>query len=202
MHNKTEVAEASFSESSSDEQLWLSIKKGNKKAFNLLFLRHHDDLFRYASKMCNTRLAEDCLQDIFIKLWESHSTLNDVSGVKTYLWRMLRNNIISKLRKKNRRLRLLDLAKPDIKPGLVLNAEDLAIASEISEENQNKLDQAMALLSARQREVIYLKFYDGMNYQEIEQIMGISYQTARNYICKALKALKQHVPAVTQNDTN
>ncbi|MFP3345370.1 sigma-70 family RNA polymerase sigma factor, partial [Halomonas sp. SIMBA_159] len=52
------------------------------------------------------------------------------------------------------------------------------------------LKEAINQLTPKEREVLYLKFYEGMNYEEIEQIMSVSYQTSRNYVYRALQSLK------------
>ncbi len=175
-----------------DSELWLALKEGDKKALEILFIRHHDDLLQYAIRMCGKRvLAEDSLQELFIKIWNGRNNLRLVDGVKTYLWASLRNSIISELRKNNRRKNILSKSRSEIVSNIKLSSEDLIIEKEIDDQARKQLNKALNDLSSRQREVLFLKFYSGLNYDEIEQVMSISYQTARNYVYEALIELKK-----------
>ena len=69
--------------------------------------------------------------------------------------------------------------------------EEVIISREQQTINHEALTQAVGMLSVREREVLYLKFYEGMSYSEIEQVLGISYQTARNYIHRAISRLRE-----------
>lgn len=175
----------------SDTDLWQQAINGDKRAFEILYFRHYNDLYKYAIKMSgNPELTEDSIHDLFLRIWKRRDEMGIVTGVKTYLWKSLRNSIISKLRKKNRRLRILNSSKDDVKPPVALSVEELIIEHEINRQTKKELSDALNRLTPKHREVIYLKFYHGMTYDEIEEIMSISYQTARNYIYKALKFLK------------
>jgi RNA polymerase sigma factor (sigma-70 family) len=175
----------------SDSEVWRELKKGDKKALEILVRRHYEDLSRYAVKFCdNKKLTEDSVQDLFLMLWRDRKDLDDVEAVKTYLWRALRNGIISKLRKVKRRKKILRRKNAELQSEVKLNVEELIIEQEIDVQTREELEKALNRLSSRQREALYLKFYDGMNYEEIETIMSVSYQTARNYIHEALSSLK------------
>ena len=76
------------------------------------------------------------------------------------------------------------------------NLQDLikkwvTIQKEISQENQQKITQALNQLSKRQKEAIYLKFYTEMDYQQIAEIMQLNYQSVRNLVHASLKKLRQ-----------
>lgn len=174
-----------------DSEIWEKVISGDKKALEMLYFRHYDDLYKYALKMCgNPELTEDSIHDLFLKIWKRRKKLSEVSGVKTYLCKSLRNSIISKLRKTNRRIKILNRSKDEVKPKVKLNVEELIIEHEVNRQTMKKLSEAIDKLTPSQREVLYLKFYHGMNYDEIEEIMSINYQVARNYMYKALKLLR------------
>ncbi|MDR8391862.1 sigma-70 family RNA polymerase sigma factor [Aliifodinibius sp. S!AR15-10] len=191
MPEQTEIVDPVDGQGLSDPEVWRELKKGDKKALEILVRRHYEDLSRYAIKFCdNKKLAEDSVQDLFLMLWRNRKDLDDVEAVKTYLWRALRNGIISKLRKVKRRKKILRRENAELQPEVKLNVEELIIEQEIDVQTREELEKALNQLSSRQREALYLKFYDGMNYEEIETIMSVSYQTVRNYIHEALSSLK------------
>lgn len=176
-------------ESLTDAQVWQELKQGNKKALECLFFRHHPDLYRYAIKLvANKAMAKDHTQALFLKIWERRENLGDVKGVKTYLWTALRRSLL-KDQQDRRKLSALEIADWHEGP-LQFSAEEIQINREQVAEVRANLKKALNKLTPRQKEVLYLKFFYGMSYDEIEQIMSISYQTARNYVSEGLKALK------------
>lgn len=184
----------------SDEEMWVALKEGDKNALEQLFCRYYEDLFQYALKMSgHPEMAEDCIQDLFLEIWRRRNHLSEVKGVKTYLWTALRRSLIIELRNKKKNRRLADKRRLEPISAMKLNAEELIIKKELDIQIKKQLAHAMDQLSARHREVLYLKFYEGMSYDEIEQIVSISCQTARNYVSEAFKVLKVFMTGSTQD---
>jgi RNA polymerase sigma factor (sigma-70 family) len=71
--------------------------------------------------------------------------------------------------------------------------EEKWIESEEESASQNKLNDALSHLSDRQREIIYMKYYQQMEYEEIGRIMGLNYQSARNLVTRALSVLRKEM---------
>ena len=76
---------------------------------------------------------------------------------------------------------------------LYSDAEEQWIRSEEESEVQVKLDKAMAQLSDRQKEIIHMKYYQQMEYEEIARIMDLNYQSARNLVNRALMVLRKEM---------
>lgn len=191
MSKSLRIAEHSDVSRVGSREIWLQILSGDRNALELLFHRYYDDLYRYAVSFCGRPdMAEDHIQKLFLKIWQRRDTLDEVSGVKTYLWTSLRRSMIDAFRKEKTEAQYLGRVSKQ-RSGVQLDPEELIIHEEIGTIRRRALEKAIDELSPRQQEVVYLKFYDGMSYKEIEQIMSISYQTSRNYICQALQSLKQ-----------
>lgn len=174
-----------------DPELWQSILEGERDAFELLFQKYFDDLFHYALKLTGQRgMAEDHVQGLFLHIWQKRGTLKEVIAVKTYLWTALRRRIIDSYRKKKTERKYMNTYYND-NLSMRFSTEELIINDEQAAIRSKKLKKAIEQLSSREREVLYLKFYEGMNYQEIEQIMSVNYQTCRNYIYRAIKSLRK-----------
>ena len=75
--------------------------------------------------------------------------------------------------------------------GFEFSHETLLINKQESEEKAARVIAAMQQLSNRQKEIIYLKFYQELNYEEVSEIMGINYQVARNLFHQSVKALRK-----------
>lgn len=174
----------------SDEELWEQLKEGHKQSLRTLFLRYYDSLFRYGLSVCSKEeLIEDCLQELFYQLWKGRNDLSVVQNVKGYVWISFRRKLMSQLKKKNDADNKSVHFKANMKQ--VMSKENAIINAEIRNKTHEKLQQMVSDLSEREREVVFLKYYEGMSYSEIEQILNLEYQTVRNYMYRAINRLRE-----------
>ncbi len=68
--------------------------------------------------------------------------------------------------------------------------EELLINNEAKIEQKDKLQQALNQLTDQQKEVIFLRFYNGMSYKEIEEILSINRQSVRNHVYRGMETLR------------
>ena len=173
-----------------DEEYWKKLSKGCKKSFEMLYFRHHKKLYNYAVKFCgDPELAEDQVQALFLKIWEKRERFTEVKYVRTYLWVALRR-IIAEKQNKEKKLQSLTVHSNGSGFQIASSPEDFILISEYNSELLEKLFEAMQELSPRQREILYLKYYEGMSYKEIETITSLRYQTIRNHVYDGVKKLK------------
>lgn len=174
----------------SDEELWRKLAKGNKEAFKILFLRHYDSLYRYGKYLCPKRsVVDDCLQELFFHLWKQRADLCEVQNVKGYLWISYRRRLMKELKNKRGRQQQFTSFLDGMKKRSPIDQS--IIHQEEGDINRRVLKQVLETLTQREREVLFLKYYDGMSYSEIEEILDIEYQSARNYMYRALKRLRK-----------
>lgn len=173
----------------SDSMIWEWLGEGDVRALKTLFLRYHDYLYHYASKLSgNHLLAEDCVHDLYFRLWNRKENLGIVHSVKSYLWVSLRRDVV---RAKNGNLK--EILTDDItkySPQIYFTPEEFEFSPERKSDSSAALTQALNQLPSRQKEAIFLKYFNGMGYDEIEMIMDINYQTARNYVSDGVQNLK------------
>ncbi|RYF86769.1 MAG: sigma-70 family RNA polymerase sigma factor [Chitinophagaceae bacterium] len=171
----------------SDIELWNSFVAGDKEAFSTLFRRFYPLLFQYGSKIIsNEVIVEDAIQELFTEIWQK-PTQQPLQSVKAYLLQALKFKLYKTFRDQKRTTTEDEAENYTFE----LSQETLHIAREESDEQRKKIDAALAQLSPRQKEVIYLKIYKGLSYEEVSEIMGINYQVVRNLLCTALKAFKK-----------
>jgi RNA polymerase sigma factor (sigma-70 family) len=184
------------------EYLWKSFLKGDDKSFSLIYQQHIDSLFLYGSKLCSDReLVRDCIQEVFVRLFlKRKKKSREITNLKSYLFVSLRNCIVKKA-EKTRKLESID--EVDEKNGEFFQTEysftgtpvDLEFPKEIKE----KLQQSISNLPSRQKEIIYLKFEEEMDYPEIALILKISVESARKLLYRALVTLRKTIdPALAQ----
>jgi len=178
-------------------QLWKRLREGDRIAFEEIFRRYYQDLYRFAVNFCgSSQLAEDQIQELFLKIWQRRESLaDDVQAIRPYLWISLRRELIDEKRRVTRILTHPDHSADEFS----LSIEEFIIRSEGKELQKRHLERAMELLTPRQQEVLFLKYHEGMTYDEIEEIMSISYQAARNYLSQALRTIREEVGS--SNDT-
>ncbi|MBN9379952.1 MAG: sigma-70 family RNA polymerase sigma factor [Chitinophagaceae bacterium] len=166
--------------------LWESFRKGDKEAFAALFREHYGILYRFGNKFTtDTELLEDSIQELFIELWQAKSQA-PVLSVKAYLLKSLKYKLLKAFRHNGKILPIHD--NGDIP--FELSHETLLISQQESDEKKRQVIRALERLSHRQKEIIYLKYYQNLSYEEVSEIMNINYQVARNLLYQAIKSLK------------
>lgn len=175
---------------SSDVDVWMALKDGKRSALKTLFQRYYDDLYQYAEKLSGSSfLAEDCVQELFFRIWDRRNHLSEIESVKAYLWISLRRDVFKAINNEQSEKREEEyIFYSDM---LTFTQEDILIHNERIEEQKEALVNALNTLPDRHREAIYLKFFNGMGYEQIQQIMSVNYQTARNYVYHGVKTLKK-----------
>lgn len=173
----------------SDIELWDASAQGNREAFGLLFRRHYSLLYQYGSKICaDSSTLEDCIQDLFIELWQKKK-LAPVHSVKAYLLQSLKFKLYKSFRDQKP---VQHMEQVNHEP-FELSHETFLIHTQEDQEKAKRIFETINQLSPRQKEVIYLKIYKGLSYEEVGQIMQINYQVVRNLLCQALKAFRNLV---------
>jgi RNA polymerase sigma-70 factor (ECF subfamily) len=174
---------------------WESLKHGDTNALKALYAYYADALYQYGMVLCGDHdRVKDCIHDLFLSIWDSRRNMTIPSSGKAYLIVSLRRRIFDKKSKMESLTTGIDdpaeirLTESD--------HETVWIANENSEEQNQKLSSALDRLSHRQREIIHMKYYQQLEYEEIGQVMGLNYQSARNLVTRALIALRKEMLAI------
>jgi RNA polymerase sigma factor (sigma-70 family) len=131
---------------------------------------------------------KDCIQDVFFKLIKAGEKLSPTENIRFYLFRALKNTIFKEL-DKSKKNELLEFVKLKFDAPFTLEEE--------IEEKENASNKEMALLKAlnelsdRQREIIYLRYDCGLEYNQICDIMQLKNDSARKLVFRAIKSLKE-----------
>lgn len=173
-----------------NQQLWGQFKSGDRKAFDEIYQLHIDTLYRYGYKFSkDTNLIEDCIHDLFIYLWKNRDTIAHTDTIKPYLLTSFRNRIIKEI-KKSQKTKLSDKDEMESHFDAELSREQAIVQEESIIENKEMLEALFKELSARQKEAVYLKFYQQLSSDAICTIMGINNQSYRNVLSTAIKKMR------------
>lgn len=168
---------------------WLEFKKGDKKAFEAIFLHYHQDLFQYGSKMVRDhQLLDDCIQELFLDLWQSRERLAEVVAVRAYLFKALRFKLIRAIKGQSKQT---ELSSGEYELS-TFSYETILIAEQTEAIQKEKLLRVIQQLTRRQQEAVYLRYYNHMSYAEISETMAISYQAVVNLISHSIRFLREH----------
>ena len=168
---------------------WLQALEGDTHAFRRIHGELFGGLYDYALKLLqDSELADDAVQELFVKLWIKRGAIGTLRKVKPYFFTALRRQILNQLRNLQlRELRIGSLPRPDID----FSPEEIVVRNEEYLSLQNKIAALLNELPKRQKEVIYLHYFEEMDYAQIAEVMGIHYQSVLNLTQKALQKLRQ-----------
>lgn len=182
-----------------DNLCWERLLGGDREALYELYTKYyHTLLFIGLKQIPDSNLVKDVIQQQFLYLWEKRDSLMEARNVRSYL-------IISFLRRltndwvKARRTINLEVAWSRKEEEYVeASWEERLIIKDGNEEVCRNLLHVINALPARQRELIMLKFYEGLSYDAITQKTGLTHRTVYNKIHEALDKIKQRLlqPAV------
>jgi len=170
-----------------DIMLWTSLKKGDRDALGKLFSVYYPLLIKYGRKLCDDHeLLEDCIQDLFADIWQSKAG-SEVGSVKAYLFKALKYKVF----KKQRNRLFKDTTELPDEMTFEISQETFLVEEQENKERVRKVIEALNQLPNRQREVIYLKIFHELSYEEVSDIMNINYQVCRNLMSQAIKTLRK-----------
>ncbi|MFZ9969714.1 MAG: RNA polymerase sigma-70 factor [Bacteroidia bacterium] len=156
--------------------------------FEKLFRQYRPGLLAFARNILNDHEeAEEVIHDIFLSIWEKRSDMFTDPGLKSYLFRAVKNRCLNVLRK----------AKLDFEelPDQVPELDTSAIASELLEakETEKLLAHLIEQLPKKCKQAFLLSRVDGLSHKEVAEIMDISAKTVENQIGIALKFFKENL---------
>ena len=172
---------------------WEGLKRGEMQGLQALYDLHIKALYAYGMNLCHDPdLVKDCIHELFLGIWTNHARVTLPKSGKAYLLVSLRRRIFDPGPKSN----LLTDHIEDTDINHISATPDHAtswILAEDEKERQDKLEKAMNRISDRQREIIHMKYYQQMEYEDIARIMNLNCQSARNLVTRALVALRKEM---------
>lgn len=171
--------------------LWKLFLSGDKPAFEALIALHFRHLVNYGTKFTDDKeLVKDTIQELFIRFWDKKENLSEDVNPRAYLTASLRRALHRKIQSHSRFQSFTDFENTNTAFELEISIEEKLIEMEYGKNVAHKIAQTLEGLPNRQKEVIYLKFFQELSRDEIAEIMGINLQTVSNLLQMALKNLR------------
>src|SRR6478735_5517246 len=165
------------------------LQQGDEAALASLMRIYFDNLYHYASRFTKDReLIKDCIQEVFISLWQRRESVGTIISPKYYLLRAIKNKTLKALHKNRSEISLT--AYEEYEFLYEFSIEKIIIERQISEDKARKLRTTLSLLSKRQQEIIYLKYYQYLDQGQIADLMNIGRQSVYNLLHEAIQKLR------------
>ena len=165
---------------------WNAFKQGDWDAFTALYGEFYELLNNYGRKFTrDADLIQDVVHDLFVRLWTTRTKLGDPVSVKNYLYKALRSTLFRKIQSLSKFVEL------DNEGGFEINFIPDASFRQEEQELRKQVIALVNTLPPRQQEIIFLRFYEGMSYEEIAVIMDINMSSTYKLLYKALDNLQK-----------
>ena len=165
-----------------DLTLWNDFRNGKEQALSYIYYHHAEFLFLYGQKFTDDKeLISDVIQDLFYDLIRTRKRLGSTDNIRFYLARSFRRKLS------------LEIKKSKTKFGELTEKEmNFSINEEMTlDEKSEVLNQGLKELNSKQREILYYKFNCEFSYEQICEIMSISYDSARQMVSRSINSLKK-----------
>lgn len=170
-----------------DPQLWSQFRMGNELAYTKLMNRYTRPMYNYGYRFCqDADLIKDCVQEVFLELWRKRERINSTPSVKWYLFKSLRLRIFRDQPGWQRN----EALEENYNFLVEFNVESQLIETAGVQEQSSKIAAALNNLPPRQREILYLRFYENLDFGEISELMGINRQSVHNLLQKAFRSFR------------
>ncbi|MDP4210626.1 MAG: RNA polymerase sigma-70 factor [Bacteroidota bacterium] len=180
----------------SEQDLLLPLKNGEEKAFEQLFKQHFVGLCLFAEHFVHdTHTAEEIVEDFFCEFWENCTNLTITDSIKGYLYRSIYNNSMKYLRHKKVEQKYITAqqAKYNEKELSELSLHSYPIANLIIQELESKIETEINKLPPQCKDIFCMSRYENLSYSEIAEKTGLSVNTVKTQISRALKKLRDEL---------
>ena len=173
------------------EAEWLQrLQSHDEQALAAIIRKYYASLYNYAARFTKEdALIKDCIQEVFISLWQRRETAASILSPKYYLLRAVKNKVLKSLHQGDRKTTFID-NYDEYEFFQEYSIEKLIIDKQMSDEQAALLRKTLSQLSKRQHELIYLKFYQHLDHAQIAELMNISRQSVYNLLHETIQKLR------------
>lgn len=171
----------------SDALYWEAVREGSAAAFETIFRTYYEFLLNYGLRFqADDEEVKDCIQELFITIWERRESLGPTTSVRNYLLASLRRLILKRMKRQPAQVELDEETFDFL---VEVPHETTLIQDQSTAEKIERLHHSMGKLPERQKEAVYLKYYGDQSFAEIAAIMGITTRAVYKLLYKALDTL-------------
>lgn len=175
------------------ETLWKKVCSGNEEALGKLFGDMFDSLYSYGYRIIpESEDVRDAIQEVFFQLWKYRENLSVPDSVRAYLFTSLRHELLNKKKATSRRSEICNKYLIEEFDAL-FNYNSWEEILDLDNQESRELKNAIENLTPRQREAIYLKYFEGLSTDELSEILQMRAQSVYNLVLKAINNLRNYL---------
>lgn len=170
-----------------EKDLLIRLSKGETDAFDALYNRHWNRVYKLSlAYLQSTTLAQDAVQDVFLKIWSKRAEMGDIKNFESFLLVVCRNHLISAFRKRVKNE--LTASRSVVE---TVEARDRHPHDLIDQKETNELiNRVINGLPSQQQKIFMMSRHNGLTHEEIAFKLGIKKQTVKNHMVRAIHTLK------------
>jgi RNA polymerase sigma factor (sigma-70 family) len=169
--------------------VWNEFKKGDMEAFRQIYDGFLANLYSYGSKLTtDSSIVEDSIQEMFLDLYNHRNTLSSTIQLEYYLLKALRRTIFHRIK---REARFQPIESSESGTFIIDFEIEKNMPEEIQDEKIRMIKDSLAKLGQQHREIIYLKFYARLTYQQIGEMLGIKPESAKKQVYRVVTKLRE-----------
>lgn len=158
----------------------------SETTYALLYKEYVKKLYNYGKKFTeDSNLIQDSIQEVFLDFWVKQEKLLKAENLPAYFFSSFRYVLLKNLKQAGKKVGTEDAAT-----GLHFSVEHFLIEKETESEQRDKVRRALQSLTSRQREAVFLRFYEGLSYDEVAAVLHITKKAAYKIVARSLDALK------------
>ncbi len=184
-----------------DEQLIAKILTEDKEYFGEIIVRYRDKLMRYMRRITNVDSAgaEDILQDAFIKIYKNLNDFDTELKFSSWVYRIVHNEVISTHRKNTSGIHKVSISIDEYElQNIIKDDFDITLTGEARLTKQY-IQEALARIDGKYREVLILKYFEYKDYKEIADILKKPMGTIATLLNRAKKQLRKEINIISKN---
>lgn len=169
-----------------DNIIWERIVQSDTEAYSQMYREYFRRFYNYGSKFTDDHiLLEDSIQETLLLIWEKRHSIPEIRYVSTYFYSTFRNNLFTKLRSGKSKLVNAVIEEPEF------SVEDIIIAAEVDSQQKAQLRRAINQLTSRQREAIFLRFYENLPFEDVASVLNITTKATYKIVARAIDQLRE-----------
>jgi RNA polymerase sigma factor (sigma-70 family) len=167
-----------------------ALRNDDEQPLKHLFTHYYNRLFRTGLRYyANPTLVEECIQEVFFDLWRYRHQLSAIESLEAYLKTSLRRRIFRQINQPDPLQNSSELS--EVASAMdEASYEDILIRQQSDQEQRQRLMAALDQLSTRQKEIVYLKYFEELSYKEIADRLDLNIGAVYKLLHDAVKRLK------------
>jgi len=166
------------------------IKNGDRSAYAELYNTYVNKLFSYGKSLSfSDNTCMDAIQDVFCRIFTHKEDLNNIQNIHYYLLRSLKNRLLD-IYNHEKAIRFDSINEAEFL--MEVSVMDTIIDTEERDRLRNRVESLLNLLTNNQKEAIYLRYMQEMEYDEIAELLNISPESTRKLVYRGILKLRSH----------